>query len=294
MEHKLLDRCIPVNEETLAHIYSLIQDVFKKNDFKISPLGSYLKKNQGELYNDLDIAIEYPWEDKDKVKQLLIDNFQFQILQGHENDKLHVMNIGFKVSENNYLQVDFMFVDSLKWAQFAYHSPDFKNGESKYKGMYASILLQSVIRNIPIKEEYDENGNLINYTYLSLSQKDGLHRKSKTFIGKKGNLVKTPRTIEDKILSNDPEYILMLLFNFGSFKNYAIPDRELYSIVWSFEKLLDYLPKLEGIYFDNSFTKKYLERVKNDFLTDWQFQMKTSDELKKEFEDLFNDKINNL
>ena len=47
---------------------------------------------------------------------------------------------------------------------------------------------------------------------------------------------------------------------------------------WSFEKLLDYLPKLEGIYFDNSFTKKYLERVKNDFLTDWEFNLQTPDE----------------
>ena len=45
---------------------------------------------------------------------------------------------------------------------------------------------------------------------------------------------------------------------------------------------------------NKDFKKKFLYRVKNDFITDWELELKTSNELKEEFENLFNDKINNL
>lgn len=293
--HRLLGNCRPVTEDELNKVFNELSINLTDLGFKFGALGSFNKKKEGDLYNDLDIAIEVPFEvGKDIIKQICLDNEDKTIL-GKINDKFNTVSIGYKLGDGTNLQVDFMFVDRLSWAQFAFHSPDFKKDESKYKGMYASILLQAVIRNLPIKKEYDDNNNLINYTYLSLCQKDGIHKKSKTFIGKKGNLIKTPKITEDIILSNDPNYVLEILFNFDVFNGSGIPDRELYSIVWSFEKLLDYLPgALEEMYFDKSFSKEYLERVKHDFLTDWEFNLKTPDELKKEFEGLFNDKINSL
>lgn len=293
--HKLLGNCRPVTKDELNKVFNELSINLTDLGFKFGALGSFNKKKEGELYNDLDIAIEVPFEvGKDIIKQICLDNEDKTIL-GKINDKFNTISIGYKLGDGTNLQVDFMCVDSLKWAQFAFHSPNFKKDESKYKGMYASILLQAAIRNILIVIDRFDDGSIKNYVYYSLSQKDGLHRKCKTYEGKRGNKVKNPILINDFLLTNDPDHILEILFNFDVFNGSGIPDRELYSIVWSFEKLLDYLPgALEEIYFDKSFSKEYLERVKHDFLTDWEFKLKTPDELKKEFEELFNQKINSL
>jgi len=293
--HRLLGNCRPVTEEELNKVFDNISKKLKELNIKFGALGSFNKKKEGELYNDLDIAVEYPFESGINLVSDICKENEDKTILGKYNDKFNTVSIGYKLGDGTNLQVDFMFVDSIKWAQFAFHSPDFKKDESKYKGMYASILLQAVIRNILIVIDRFNDGSIKNYVYYSLSQKDGLHRKCKTYEGKRGNKVKNPILVNDFLLTNDPDNILEILFNFDVFNGSGIPDRELYSIVWSFEKLLDYLPgALEEIYFDKSFSKEYLERVKHDFLTDWELKLKTPDELLKEFEELFNQKINSL
>ena len=282
MEHKLLDNCVPVDKNTLKYVYENIRECLDK--YIISPIGSYCKKKDGELYNDLDIAIQESFDNKDTIINLLINKFDGFILLGNINYHLDVFNIGFRISESRFLQVDFMFVDNIEYAKFAYHSPDFSKSESKYKGMYASILLQSVIRNIPLDREHFEDGSLKEWKYYSLSQKDGLLLKEKTFIGKRGNRIKSPRLIDEKLISNDPNEIINIIFG----------NKEAFNYIYTFEGLLYYICSDKFNIIFNDFRKEFLERVKHDFLSDWEFDMKTSDELKKEFEDLFNDKINNL
>ena len=285
MDHKLLDRCIPVDKNILSFVFTELKNVFDKYNIEIIPLGSYLKKNDNELYSDLDIAVNYDFDKRDNIKNILRDNFDLSILQGHENYSLNVMNIGFRISENNYLQVDFMFTDNLEYSSFVYHSPNFSKNESKYKGMYASILLQSIIRNIPLKRDhFEEDGSLKEWSYYSLSQKDGLLIKTKTFIGKKGFRIKSPRVIDERFISKSPKEILELIFGTYDSINY----------IYTFESLLDYVSSNRFNVISDDFRKEFLERVKNDFLSDWQFEIKTPEELKKEFANLFNDKINNL
>lgn len=282
MEHKLLNNCVPVDKDTLKYVYENIKECLNK--YIISPIGSYCKKKDGELYNDLDIAIQESFDNRDSVISLLRDKFDGYILLGNTNCKLNVFNIGFRISESRFLQVDFMFVDNIEYAKFAYHSPDFSKSESKYKGMYASVLLQSIIRNIPLDREYFEDGTLKEWKYYSLSQKDGLLLKEKTFVSKKGNKVKTSRLIYEKFITNNPNEIINIIFG----------NKEAFDYIYTFEGLLYYICSNKfNVIFKYS-KKEFLERVKNDFLTDWELCLKTSDELKKEFEYLFNEKINSL
>ena len=256
MEHKLLDNCVPVDKDTLKYVYENIRECLDK--YIISPIGSYCKKKDGELYNDLDIAIQESFDNKDTVINLLINKFDGFILLGNTNYNLNVFNIRFRISESRFLQVDFMFVDNIEYAKFAYHSPDFSKSESKYKGMYASILLQSVIRNIPLDREHFEDGTLKEWKYYSLSQKNGLLLKEKTFIGKRGNRIKSPRLIDEKMISNNPDEIINIIFG----------DKEAFNYIYTFEGLLYYICSNKFNVIFNDFKKEFLERVKHDFLSD--------------------------
>ena len=283
-EHKLLENCIPINSYTLNKVWNKIKEVLGDN-YKLSPLGSFNKKPEGSLYNDLDIAIECDWKYKDHIKDLIVSYLGSDLIVfGHDNDSLHVFNIACKLDEGKYVQVDFMFVNNLDYAEFAYHAPYY--WESKYKGMYASILLQSAFKNIPMNVQYFEDGSVKEWEYYSLCQKDGLHLKHKTFIGKRGEKVKSARTINDTFVTDNPNEILNILTGDNPYK--TLND------VWIFERLLDFITTLDGVHFPKSYLKEYLENVKHDFLNDWQFKLKTSEDLQKEFEELFNKKINNL
>ena len=273
--HNLLGGCQPITEEEINKVFNEISIRLNELGLKFCALGSFNKKKEGELYNDLDIAIEMPFDNGlDIVKKICLDN-EDTIKFGKSNDKFNTVSIGYKINDEYNAQVDFMFCDNIEFAAFAFHSPNFKLDESKYKGMYASILLQSIIRNIPIRKTYFEDGTLKEWSYYSLSQKDGLHKKTKTFLGAKGNRIKNPKLLENEFITNNPNEIISIISEDIDFET-----------VWSFEKLLDYISL--------KYDKNFIGRVKHDFLTDWEFKLKTPDELKKEFEDLFNDKINNL
>lgn len=285
MEHKLLDNCIAVNENTVNKIWLKINEILG-DYYKLYPVGSFMKKPEDSLYNDLDIAIECNWDRKDHIKELIFTYFGKDnglVLLGHDNEHLNVFNLAFKLDTDKYFQVDFMCVKNLEFAKFAFHSPDFKNNESKYKGMYASILLMSIIRNIPLERKHFDDGSLEEWEYYSLSQKDGLIQKHKTFIGVKGKRIKSPRLLEEIFITYDVDEIMKIIFD----------TKDAIKYVYTFEGLLDYICSNQFTVLNIS-KKEFITRVKNDFLSDWQFEMKTSDELKKEFEDLFNEKINNL
>ena len=274
--HTLLGNCKPVSEDELNKVFDSLCVKLNEIGLKFAPIGSFNKKKEGSLYNDLDIAVEAPFKDGiDIVKQICQEN-EDKTIFGKYNDKFNTVSIGYKLRDETNLQVDFMFVENIEFAKFAFHSPNFKLNESKYKGMYASILLQSIIRNIPVHKEYFEDGNVKEWIYFSLSQREGLIRKHKSFIGKRGNRVKSPQLVEETFISDDPKFIINLIFK----------NQEVFNYIYTFEGLLDYISK--------NYDKEFIERVKHDFLTDWEFELKTPDELKKEFEDLFNDKINNL
>lgn len=286
--HRLLGKCKPVSEEIINNIINTIGEIFNRENIKFSPIGSFNKKKEGELYNDIDLAVEYNIDGfiskgSDLINTLFKEFIDKEIFSSI-NDKFNTVSIPWKVTDELNVQVDFMFTNNLEFAKFVFHSPNFKEAESKYKGMYASVLLQSVIRNIPIDREYWEDGSLKDWKYYSLNQREGLLLKHKTYVGCKGQKIKQPKTISVDVISRDPKEIINIIFG----------TQEAFNYIYTFEGLLYYISSDKFNVINKDFKKKFLYRVKNDFITDWELELKTSNELKEEFENLFNDKINNL
>ena len=139
--HKLFGDCTPMTESEANEIVNRLSYIMNEIGIKFSPIGSFNKKVDGSLYNDIDIAIECPFEiGRDLISQICRDNEDTTKL-AKLNEKFNTITIEYILNPEHNAQVDFMFCDNIEFAKFAFHSPDFKKQESKYKGMFASISL---------------------------------------------------------------------------------------------------------------------------------------------------------
>lgn len=184
-------------------------------------LGSVGKKPDNEYSGDIDIAVIMKYNDDniDKVYNLMVDKFNASGMNLSKGFK--IMSIGVPFDGDKTGQVDFMFMKSLENAKFLWHSPDYKNNESNYKGASRTDLMRTVVSETPIpekydKEEYFKNGDLKSWWQFSLSSQGELEIKHKTVESKKDSekAVKNPVTIkEDTILyETDPDEIVRIIF----------------------------------------------------------------------------------
>ena len=285
------DLAKPVADEVIK----LVQSKF---NCEMSALGSTGKKGADKTSGDIDIAIEYDWNNYKDILDYIKSNID--CATGNVNDKLHVFNIGYPYMDGNtrkLVQVDFMFTDSVEFAKFAYNSPDFTKNESKYKGMYQSTLLMAIVENTPVEDvlgnqykpdyfnnaDYDGkyNGELKSYWKLYFDQNDGLKAEHKSFAGKT-KPTKNPTTVKgDTVkITKDISKILKLCFGDSATKETCK----------TFEGELAYITSTDYKYY----SKEQLEKIKDTFLNDWQFKMKTDKTLVDEFEELFNTAIKNI
>ena len=276
----------------------IISKFEKKFKCKCAALGSVGKKTKEQTSGDIDIAVELEWDKLAEVKKFATN--ELNAIEGNVNNQLHVFNVGYEYDEDGkhkIVQVDFMFTDNVEFAQFAYNSPDFTKNESKYKGMYQSTLLMSIVSNTPVedvlgdeykeelftKDDYDGSydGEVKSYWKLYFDQNDGLKVEHKSFEGKT-KPTKNPTTIKEdkKIITKDIDKILKM----------CLGDKATKDTCTTFEKELAFICSDDYKYK----SKEQLEKIKNDFLNDWQLKMKTSKETMDEFKELFDNEINNI
>lgn len=255
-------------------IISLLKKEFKT---KYAALGSVGKKGADQFSGDIDIAIEMDWERKDEVIAYCKKVFP-NAKMGNVVNSLKVFNIGYEYEEGKIVQVDFMFVNDVDFADFAYHSPDFINNESKYKGMYASTLFMSVVACTPTNkpEVKDENGDILDYYRYTFNQSTGLMLLHKSYAGKKGRL-KNAKTIDREFITKDVNKIIQL----------CLGNKARREDCYSFENLLDFIVSKEYAYH----SKEQLEKIKEHFMSNSEMKSKTSQELLDEFENLFDERI---
>lgn len=126
---------------------------------ELKPLGSVGKVATS---GDIDLAVDATKFNAEKIHAKIIK------VVGEENAH---MNKGTRVNSyaipiggegDKKVQVDFMFVDNIEWAQFAYFSA---GDDSKFKGAVRTILLTSVAAALqePGTDhfEYDDSGQLV-------------------------------------------------------------------------------------------------------------------------------------
>ena len=297
--HKLFGDCKPITEEEANNIVNDLSSSLKELGIDFRILGSFNKKVEGSLYNDIDIAVKYPFENGSELVSKICKEKEDKTKLGKINEKFNTITISYKVKEDHDAQVDFMFCDSVEYANFVFHSPDFKKQESKYKGMYQSALMMAAISCVPpedINKKYtveyfsdtDYNGKyktkdkqVKTFWKLNFDQNKGLTIHQKTWEGKTKPLA-NPQTVKgtEEVITKDINKIIKLCFG----------DKAIKEDFNSFESTIALLVSERYKYCNNNF----LHRVRETFLNDWQIKMKTSPELLKELGDLLTEEINNV
>lgn len=198
-------------------LYKEIEDaILKENpDIKMVPLGSVGKKNDDQFNGDIDIAIKI---DTKKELNDLIDKV-FPNLEKNPNTTSSIVSISYpynKEGKSGNAQVDFMIVKDIDFAKFFYHSPNFKNNESKFKGAVRAKMLSIIVSSIPVedaKDEYFEDGKTVKKHWKYTFNTEGVFKQLLDYTGKKGPL-KNPKKVKEfeKLIYNDPENCVKFIF----------------------------------------------------------------------------------
>lgn len=187
-------------------------------------IGSYGKKSEGDTHGDLDIAIsseslaERNGLGKDQIVDFINDTltslgFETKIMRGFKQ-----VSAGIPIpGSNDIAQVDFMLSPNLEWSKFVYHSPNYREKESKYKGAVRNALLMAIItetsKNIlkqtPEGDVEELESNVIRYP-------EGIYKSRRSWAGKKG-LVKTPKLLKDfdELITTNPQEVVELVVGPG-------------------------------------------------------------------------------
>jgi hypothetical protein len=223
-----IDLARPIKQSEIDKTYEfVIKEVYPilglTEDFA-KPIGSFKKKAPEQTSGDIDIAVlaeRIAGENALSMDEVL--TFVDSALRGSgyeptTNKGLQQCSIGVPVEgkpNNGIAQIDLMLTDNLDFSTFMYHSPDFTKAESKYKGLYRNILLMMIISNSKRETtKLTDKGEVQEYKAYVLRLNQGVVSVAKTFMGKKGNIVKQASLLhdQDKFITNTPEVITELAF----------------------------------------------------------------------------------
>lgn len=186
----------------------------------VDVIGSYGKKIEGETHGDLDIAVSAEAiQNKNGLNPGDLLNFINDVLSrmGFETKVMlgfKQVSAGIPIPEtSDIVQVDFMLSPDLNWSRFIYNSPNFRENESKYKGIYRNALLMAIItetsKNIlkqtPEGDVEELESNVIRYP-------EGIYKSRRSWKGKKG-LIETPKLLKnfDELITTNPQEVVDLI-----------------------------------------------------------------------------------
>lgn len=239
------DNVRPLTQKESVETYDIIKkDLFPKlgldgDGIDALPIGSFGKKLDTQTSGDIDIAVSI---DKiasinrlgvndvldwlgDTLKKLKYDT---KVMKGFQQ-----VSIAFPINgnvKNGYAQVDLMLSSNMDWSKFVYTSPNFKLAESKYKGLYRNMLLMSILSEAMKKVTKTNKDEIEEYEMYAMRMDSGIFKVKKSFMGKKGNLVKTAVLLkdQDEFITNTPEELIEICFGPG----FGIPDMIGFENVW--------------------------------------------------------------
>lgn len=188
------------------------------------PIGSFGKKPKGEKSGDIDVAIS--------AKRFLDNGIKFEevceainhilneehglettLLKGFDQVSVKVPVCGDE--SKGYAQVDLMPSPDLQWAKFMYHSPNLAEGESKYKGAVRNALLMALVSESTKDVTKLFEGQAEEYTSLAIRFPTGVWNIKRSFMGKKGKLVKTGSVLESEFITRDPQDVIDIALGEG-------------------------------------------------------------------------------
>lgn len=194
-----------------------------KDDMAI--LGSTGKKAPNAISGDIDIAVSAPALLKNNNLNSFSDIMDHIIdatkKLGHpyrDLRNLGIISVGYPIvnvdgrQPNMMVQLDFMVVESVKFASWSYFSPS--HLQSQLKGLYRNELNIAVAKysGFNVSKVHDDM-KPIEWDRMWFDLKSGLHKGSQTLLSPKpGKVVKTPTVVSKEHLSDDPDTIVKMLY----------------------------------------------------------------------------------
>lgn len=230
-----------------------------------SEIGSTGKK---DFSGDIDIALNYNSVrdslNEDLTDKEINDRIKMQLDKaGYSYVTKNGINIRVPIKgsqEGEFVQIDIFKTSSLEFTKFAKFGPSPE--ESKYKGAIRSDLLSILVKTISLKAANeglnDDDDKYIapdgteypakEFIQYSLCD-DGLYKRKKSFIGKKGGILAKPRNVTEKeeLISQAPQEMIDMLFGKGL---YTTKDFNSFESIWHnviFSEKFPYKDKIEQI-----------------------------------------------
>ena len=199
--------CMDVFNEVVEKIHN------KYPDLEIAALGSTGKKKDDDFNGDIDTAVKI--DSMDELKKTIDEVFP-DVEKSNTTYKIYSIGYPYDIKgKKGIAQVDFMQVTDLKWAEFFWHSPSIRDGESNYKGGAAGDLLSITISEMPVEgveNEYYEDGQLKKKWKHTLNS-EGIFSQLLDYTGKTGPLMTPKRPKEfQKLITKDPDGVVKFIF----------------------------------------------------------------------------------
>lgn len=248
MGGKAIKEVRSLNQDEIKRVYKWVcENIFPIigiTEENVCPIGSFGKKPEKELSGDIDIAISSEIfinegmkfsEIASSINLILKETgYETKFLKGFEQISLKAPIQKF---ENNnlitegYAQVDLIPVINLEWAKFMYHSPNLKENESKYKGAVRNALLMSIISESTKEVSKLFEGKEEEYNSLAIRFPTGVWDIKRSFMGKKGKIVKKGKILESEFITNKPQDVIDLAFGEGFKKETANSFETIWEVI---------------------------------------------------------------
>jgi len=252
MGGKAVENVRPLKQDEIKPTYKWVEEnilpilALEKQD--ALPVGSYGKKPKEETSGDIDIVINakkfmtngLKFEDIATAIDCVLNeenNFETKLLKGFDQVSVSVPICGDL--KNGYAQVDLMPSPDLKWAKFMYHSPNLAENESKYKGAVRNALLMALISESTKEITKLFEGQAEEYSSLAIRFPTGVWNIKRSFMGKKGNLIKKGIILESEFITREPQDVIDLTLGEG----YGIGAANSFETLWEVIHRKDFIHK---------------------------------------------------
>lgn len=191
------------------------------------PCGSFLVRESCgdiDIAFDVNVAMRRLGLDKEGITKRLNDLY-VTLPEYNYSKGLDIHSIPFPIFDKNgkrtdrYVQVDLMPVENVGMAEWGMMT----DGNTQWKSATRNGLIRAIAKYKDTVVHTNEDGTVLYFDRLYFDQRHGLFRMTRSYEGKNGRINKTAKTIEKKLVTNDPEEILFILLDVidvrHSFKN---------------------------------------------------------------------------
>jgi len=224
------------------------------------PCGSFLvRESSGDIdvAFDVNVAMRRLGLDKEGITKRLNDLY-VTLPEYNYSKGLDIHSIPFPIFDKDgkrtdrYVQVDLMPVENVGMAEWGMMT----DGSVPFKSATRNGLLRAIAKYKDIVVHTNEDGTVLSFDRYYFDQRHGLFRMTRSYEGKNGHINKIPKTIDKKLVTNDPEEILFILLDVIDVRQSFRNVMDVWTLIYDPEHPL--FDKIEFI------VKEYIDEMNRD------------------------------